>query len=213
MLVKGEHGRRCSRGGPPVCEEHALEREHIGRRVGVWSGVKPNTWTPRCNPGRVSSPAWSRQGFFRASPCPARKDSSSKAPSSSTLTPQSATCEPWRRQAPHATCLTVHMRRRRNMEHAIPLSGPFSHILTSSFCHLCISTMLLLGSGHVWLAVLAVCRRPAAYSSVGQLGRESEAWDVQRGSLGKSVSHMVCLRRRGERRRPCFVGYSTCLIR
>ena len=34
MLVKGEHGRRCPRGGPPVCEEHALEHEHIERRVG-----------------------------------------------------------------------------------------------------------------------------------------------------------------------------------
>jgi hypothetical protein len=56
--------------------------------------------------------------------------------------------------------LRSHMRRRRNMEHAIPLSGPSSHILLTSLCRLCISTIFwqLLSSGHVWLAGLAVCR-------------------------------------------------------
>jgi hypothetical protein len=185
----------------------------------VWSGVKPNTWTPRCNPGHVSSPAWSRQGFFRASPCPARKDSSSMAPSSSTLTPQPATCEPWRRQAPHATCLTAHTRRRRDMEHAIPLSGPSSHILTSSLCRLCISTILLLGSGHVcgwpfWRSA-DVQPRILAWDSwaerVRSVGRP--AWVPAQSRVGKSVCHMVCLCRRGERRRPCFEGYMFDTVR
>jgi hypothetical protein len=31
--------------------------------------------------------------------------------------------------------------------------------------------------------------------------------------MGKSASHMVCLRRRGERRRPCFEGYKFDTVR
>jgi hypothetical protein len=75
------------------------ERAHRKNECENVSGVKPSTWAPRCDPGLVSSPAWSGQGFFRASPCPARRYSSSRAPSSPTLTPQSETCEPWRQQA------------------------------------------------------------------------------------------------------------------
>jgi hypothetical protein len=46
----------------------------------------------------------------------------------------------------------------------------------------------------VWLAVLAVCRRPAAYSSVGQLGRESQ----KRGTSSVGPCSVAC----GQKRMP-----------
>lgn len=59
----------------------------------------------------------------------------------------------------------------------------------------------------MWLAVLAVCRRPAACSSVGPLGRQSQKRGSLLGFVWAKARAIVCLRRRGERRRPCFVGY------
>jgi hypothetical protein len=162
------------RGVSIYADEERAYRKNEYEKV---SGVKPSTWAPRCDPGLVSSPGWSGQGFFRASPCPARKDSSSRAPSSSTLTPQSETCEPWRQQAlachvfdgPHAAAPqhgACHTAFRSILAHILSSS--------SSLWRLCISTTFRRAEGHVWLAVLAVCRRPAAYSSVGPLGRESQ---------------------------------------
>lgn len=97
------------------------------------------------------------------------------------------------------------MRRRRDMEHAMPLPGPSSHNIEP------LASLHQHYFGRAWLAALAVCRRPAAYSSVGHLGKESE----KRGTSG--VGPCSLLRGRAiyldEVNVGDHVSLATCLIR
>jgi hypothetical protein len=170
----------------------------ISEKRGV-SGVKPNTWAPRCNPGLVSSPAWSGQGIFRASPCPARKDSSSRAPSLSTLTPQPETCEPWRQQAlschvfdgPHAAAPqhgACHTAFRSILAHIIMIKLKPLALLHQLLCcwaeGMC--GLPFWRSADVQPRVLAWDRWADRVRSVGR-----PAWVPARFCMGKSASHSL----------------------
>ena len=142
----------------------AEEHEHIGKASLRMSGEKPTTWAPRYQPGLVSSLAWSRQRHLQGISLPGEERFQFESPVIvQPPTPPSETCEPWRQQAPschvfegpHGAC------------HGMPPSGPSSHVLSSPLAPLHQHYLLLLDGGHAWLPALAVCRRPAAYSSVG----------------------------------------------